>query len=139
MRRGLTLLELAVVIAIIALTAAIGTPALLRRLDRSRVRHAVSEIVSALAMARTTAVAQATHVAVLFDSVRSTVVVVAGSDTLVLRSLGEIHGIELHSNRDSTVYGPMGLGYGAANQSIVVRRGAAADTVVISRLGRVRY
>ena len=139
MRRGLTLLELAVVIAIIALSAAIVTPALLRRLDRSRVRHAVSELTSALALARTMAVARTTHVAVFFDSVRSTVVVAAGPDTLMVRALGAIHGIELRSNRDSTVYGPTGLGYGAANQSIVVRRGSAEDTVVISRLGRVRH
>jgi prepilin-type N-terminal cleavage/methylation domain-containing protein len=139
MRRGLTLLELAVVIAIIALAAAIGAPALLRRLDRSRVRHAVSEITSALALARTTAVARTTHVAVLFDSVRATVVVAAGADTIMMRSLRDIHGIELRSNRDSTVYGPTGLGYGAANQSIVIRRGSAEDTVVISRLGRVRH
>ncbi len=139
MRRGLTLLELAVVIAIIALVAAIGTPALLRRLDRSRVRHAVSEITSALALARATAVARMTHVTVVFDSVRSTVIVAAGADTLVVRALGDIHGVELRSNRDSTVYGPTGLGYGAANQSIVVRRGVAEDTVIISRLGRVRH
>ena len=87
MRRGLTLLELAAVIAIIAVAAAIGTPTLLRRLDRSRVRHAVSEITSALALARTTAVARSTHVAVLFDSVRATVVVATGADTLMVRSL----------------------------------------------------
>jgi hypothetical protein len=31
------------------------------------------------------------------------------------------------------------LGFGAANQSILVERGAAVDTVVISRLGRVRH
>ena len=139
MRRGLTLLELAVVIAIIALAAAIGAPALVRRLDRSRVRHATSEIVSALALARTTAIAREAHVAVFFDAARSTVVVALGGDTLVARALGDIHGVRLMSNRDSTVYGPTGLGYGAANQSIVVQRGSAVDTVVISRLGRVRH
>ena len=50
-------MEVTVVVVLIVLIGAIGTPALLRRLDRSRVRHAASEIVSALALARTTAVA----------------------------------------------------------------------------------
>ena len=32
-----------------------------------------------------------------------------------------------------------GLGYGAANLTLIARRGRAADTLVVSRLGRVRY
>lgn len=139
MRRGLTLIEVTVVVAIIALIGAIGTPALLRRLDRSKVRHATSEIVSALALARTTAVAQEARVSVIFDSTRSAIVVTVGEDTLVARNLGDVYGVHLRSNRDSTVYGPTGLGYGAANQSVIIRRGSAVDTVVISRLGRVRH
>ena len=132
-------MEVAVVLAIIAVVGAIATPALLRRLDRTRVRHAAGEIVSGLALARTTAVARETYVSVRFDSARSAMIIVAGSDTLLARLLGEIHGVRVRSNRDSTVYGPTGLGHGAANQSVVLRRGDAEDTVVISRLGRVRY
>jgi prepilin-type N-terminal cleavage/methylation domain-containing protein len=139
MRRGLTLLEVAVVLAIIAVVGAIAMPALLRRLDRTRVRHAAGEIVSGLALARTTAVAREMYVSVGFDSTRSAMVIVAGSDTLLARMLGEIYGVRVRSNRDSTVYGPTGLGYGAANQSIVLRRGEAEDTVIVSRLGRVRH
>ena len=139
MRRGLTLLEIAIVIAIVAVIGAIATPALLRRLDRGKVRHATSEILSTLSLARSTAVAREAPVTVTFDSVRSTVTVAADADTLLSRMLGAIYGIALRSNRDSLVYGPTGLGYGAANQSVVITRGTAADTVVISRLGRVRH
>ena len=132
-------MEVAVVAAIIVLIGAIGTPVLLRRLDRSKVRHVTSEVVSALALARTTAVARETRVSVIFDSTRSAIIVTAGQDTLIARMLGDAYGVELRSNRDSTVYGPTGLGYGGANQSVIIRRGSAVDTVVISRLGRVRH
>jgi len=132
-------MEITVVVAMIVLIGAIGTPALLRRLDRSKVRHAASEIVSALALARTTAIARETRVAVIFDSARSAIIVAAGEDTLIARMVGDAYGVQLRSNRDSTVYGQAGLGYGAANQSVIISRGSAVDTVVISRLGRVRH
>ena len=48
------------------------------------------------------------------------------------------HGVTLSATRDSMAYAPNGLGYGASNLSIIVRRGAVTDTVVVSRLGRVR-
>jgi Tfp pilus assembly protein FimT len=132
-------MEVTVVVAIIALIGAIGIPALLRRLDRSKVRHATSEVVSALALARTTAVAREARVSVIFDSTRSAIIVAVGQDTLVARMVGDIYGVTLRSNRDSAVYGPTGLGYGAANQSVILQCGSAVDTVLISRLGRVRH
>ena len=139
MRRGVTLLEVAVVVVLVALITAIATPVILRRLDRSKVRHASSEIVSALALARTTAVAREGYVTVRIDAARGAITVVTGKDTLLTRPIGEIYGVGVRSNRDSCTYGPTGLGFGAANQSILVERGSAVDTVVISRLGRVRH
>ena len=140
MRRGITLVELVLVAALVGILWAIGMPALLRHLDRTRVRHAASEITSTLALARTTAVAREAYVTTIFDSTRSSVfVVINGTDTLVTRELRILYDVEIRSNRDSMVYGPSGLGFGAANQSVTLQRGSAADTVVISRLGRVRH
>jgi hypothetical protein len=36
-------------------------------------------------------------------------------------------------------FDPHGLGVGVANLSLIIRRGRAADTVFLSRLGRIRY
>ena len=138
MRRGVTVIELTVVILVVGILCGIGMPALLRQLDRTRVRNATNEIVSALALARTTAISRGRYVAVGFDSGSAKVVVTAGTDTILIRRVGEVYGVTVRSNRDSTVYGPTGLGYGAANQSVVVSRRDVADTVIISRLGRVR-
>ena len=139
MRRGITLIELVVVAVIIGALCAIGIPRLLRHLDRTRVRHASNEIVTVLALARATAIAREALVVTRFDALHSTITVTAGNDTVAHRPLGDVHGVRVRSNRDSTVYGPAGLGYGAANQTVVIERGRAADSVVISRLGRVRW
>lgn len=138
MRKGVTLMELVLVTVIIGALCALGIPRLLRYLDRTHVRHATNEIVSTLALARSAAMARGAHVTTWFDSASSIITVTAGTDTLARRALGEIHGVRVRSNRDSTAYGPAGLGYGAANQTVIVRRGYASDSVVISRLGRVR-
>ena len=53
--------------------------------------------------------------------------------------LTEVIAAAVATNRDSMVYDARGIGYGASNLSVVIRRGRAVDTVVVSRLGRVRW
>jgi hypothetical protein len=49
------------------------------------------------------------------------------------------HGVSLTPSRTRMSYSPTGMGYGAANLSVVVRRNSVVDTVFVSRLGRVRH
>jgi hypothetical protein len=62
-----------------------------------------------------------------------------GTDTVRKRDIGAEHGVELSATRVRMSYSAMGIGYGAANLSAVVRRRSAVDTVFVSRLGRVRH
>ncbi|HEX2693542.1 MAG TPA: GspH/FimT family pseudopilin [Gemmatimonadaceae bacterium] len=139
MRYGLTLVELAVTLCILSILSATALPAAGRFLDSMEVRGAVMEIESLFSTARHLAIARGGQVAVDIDSVRATVVVSASGDTLRKAYIGIEHAVRLAVTRAGMVYSATGIGYGAANLSVVVRRNAAVDTVVVSRLGRVRH
>jgi hypothetical protein len=83
-------------------------------------------------------VLRGTRTAVRLDADRASVPVHAGADTALRRPLAAAHGVTLATTRDSAAYAPSGLGFGASNLSAVLRRGGVAETVVVSRLGRVR-
>jgi Tfp pilus assembly protein FimT len=136
-RRGATLPELMIVVLLITVLCSLVFPLVHRARDRSAAFSAAVEVRSLLAKARHLAVARRATTAVRFGTDHS-VTVFTGRDTLVRRDLAGTHGVTLAASRDSIAYGPTGRGYGAANSTIIVRRGQAADTVVVSRLGRVR-
>ena len=136
--RGYTILELVIVITIAAIVLAISVPRVVWMLDRVSVEAAVSDVISVLASARALALAGRTSVAVDVDSLAGVLRVRRGSEALQTRNISDVHGVTLRSTRDSLSYDPYGLGHGAANLSIIVRRGSAVDTVFVSRFGRVR-
>jgi type II secretory pathway pseudopilin PulG len=138
-RWGHTLLELVLVVTIIGLVSVAGVSALAQHLDRLEVRAAVAEAAGALARARDEALARHAPVSVRIDTVRATLTLRARGARPVEYALGHAHGVSLSTSRDSIAFDARGLGYGAANLTLVARRGAAADTLVVSRLGRVRW
>ncbi len=101
------------------------------------VAMAAQETVNLLALARDHAIATGDRTAVRFDVVATRVVVHAGRDTI---AVGDFHGrgLTLEATRDSLSYAPSGLGVGAANLRLVLTRSARADTITVSRLGRVQ-
>lgn len=135
--RGTTLAELLTVMAIAAIAAAVALPRLGRARDRLQVRGAVQTIGAAHAAARTLATVRGQRAVV---STRAGVLAVrVGADTITRADLAARYGVRISATRDTVAYAPTGLGYGAANTSVVVTRGAAADTVLVSRLGRARW
>lgn len=137
-RAGITIIDQLLAIALLAVLLAIGMQGIGALRDRFAVRAATRAVKDALALAREHAAASGARAAVHFASRDARVVVHAGNDSLLALSLSQAYGVSLQATRDSMAYLPSGLGFGAANVSIALTRGARQDTVTISRLGRVR-
>jgi type II secretory pathway pseudopilin PulG len=138
MRRGTTLPELLLVVAMLGLLAIVALPRAGALRDRLSVHGAANDVAALLADARERALLRTERTAFAVDIATGLAVVRIGADTLRARQLRDVHGVTVSATRDSLAYSPLGLGYGAANTSIVVRRNAAAETLFVSRLGRVR-
>ena len=139
MRNGHTLGELIVTAAIIGTLATTAMPRLGRLRDQAAVHAAASTLRAALAMARDAAMTRATPILATIDPTRSSVVVVElGGDTLLDQPLDAERQTQLSASRDTVRYGPSGRAIGASNTTLILRRRAAAETVTVSRLGRVR-
>jgi prepilin-type N-terminal cleavage/methylation domain-containing protein len=138
-RPGYTLVELALVLVVVGLMTTIAARQMLLHLDRMAARAAAGEAASVVMRARDDAVAQRAMVSVLFDTTAAALEVRARGRRTSRVALGSAHGVALSANRDSLTFDVRGLGYGAANLTLVLRRGRAAESVVVSRLGRVRY
>jgi Tfp pilus assembly protein FimT len=137
-RTGSTLIEQIVLIAVLGSCTALSVAAGARLLDTATVHGAAREVSELFALARDRAAATSTRTAVRLDAMRDRVVVYSGPDTLASLELGATRAVQLESTRDSMAYLPSGLGYGAANLRVIVSRGASRDTIMVSRLGRVR-
>jgi prepilin-type N-terminal cleavage/methylation domain-containing protein len=139
MRAAFTLLELTVALCIMSILSAIAVPRAGRLLDSIHVNGAVTEIASLFSTARHLAIARSSRTSVEIDTVARTIRVLIGSDTLRKREIGKVHDVRLSASRTRMSYSATGMGYGAANLSVVVRRNGSVDTVFVSRLGRLRH
>ena len=138
MRRGMTAVEIVVVLSIIALVIGLVVPSLSRLRDGIAVRNATAEAISAFATARRSAIVRATTAALGVDRPPGFVTVSVDGEMLLQRNLEQAYGVMLSSTRDSTAYSALGHGFGAANLSLVIARGSVAETIFVSREGRVR-
>jgi type II secretory pathway pseudopilin PulG len=138
-RNAYSLVELTVVMTIIGCCLALVAPRFAAWRDGASVRGAVREIGATFSAARQAAIARRTMVAIALDTATGTISLDAGGLRVLHRPLRDIYGIALGANRDSAVYDSRGFAYGVSNLSVVVRRGAAVDTLTMSRLGRVRW
>lgn len=136
---GFTIIEVTVVMTVAAALFAIVLPRAWAFVDSIEVRGAVTEIESMFSLARHIAIARGTQVTLDMDAPHRVISIRAGTEPIRAREIGAAHGVALSTNRTSITYSPIGVGYGASNFTMVVSRNRAADTIVVSRLGRVRH
>ena len=110
----------------------------MRPRNRSAVRNAARDARQAFSFAQRRSVSLGLRVAVWIDTAARTIVVGDADGSMLTRALGAAYGVSVMSTRDSMAYTPLGLAWGAANLTLVVQRGDAADTVTISRVGRIK-
>jgi type II secretion system protein H len=138
--RGYTLLEMLLVVILIGVAVTIVVPPLSRALDRAAVDEAAERYAALHETARELAIARGRHVRVELDSVRRQAVIALRQtattwDTLDVSPLGRAG---LSASRTMVTFSPLGIGFGASNTSIVFTCGMAAETVTVSRTGRLR-
>ena len=135
----MTLLELTVVLSVAGILFAVAAPRFVAMRDAASVHAAVSDASTAFSLARQTAIARRAPVAVVIDSTSGDLIVRSVAGRMLTRSLRRAYSVSLGANRDSVVYDAKGLGYGASNLTLTLRRGSFVDTLTMSRLGRLRY
>jgi prepilin-type N-terminal cleavage/methylation domain-containing protein len=137
-RGGLTLLELLIVVAVVGVLVGLAFPRARGATARRAVRSAARDVALLLSAGRQIAATSAQGAAVAFDEAGGAVRLVVAGDTVRTLDLAAVHGVALVTSRDSLAYDWRGLGVGAANLTVVVTRPPAAETLYVSRLGRVR-
>ena len=128
-----------ITLVILSILTAIAIPQAARLLDRIHVRGAVTDIEFVFSGARHLAIARSAQSSVEIDTATRRIYVSVGGDTVRRRDVGAEHGVQLSTTRSRMSYSATGMGYGAANLSVAVRRNSAFDTVFVSRLGRLRH
>lgn len=137
-RAAFTLLELLLVVAIIGVLTGIAIPRTRYALDRIAVGNAAADAVAMLELARHLAMTRGDRVSVDIDSAPARLTMRSGMDTIRIRNEKAMHDVRFAPSRSPVVYSQLGLGFGVSNLTLVVTRGVAAETVTVSRLGRVR-
>lgn len=135
---GFTLLELIIVMAVLSILSAVSLPRVAGQLDGIAVRGAASDAEAMLESARQIALARSARSTVDIDTARAYFLLRVGNDTLARRDEATMHQVRFTASRTSVTYNQLGMGFGVSNLTLVITRGAAAETVVVSRLGRVR-
>jgi len=140
MRRGFTLLELVVVLAIVALLTTFAVWRLVPLVDWIAADGAARDLTSALAVTRTAAVLRGTRarLRIAADSLRIDREGPAGWEPYARWAGPASAGVTLTVSNSEVVFSPLGIAWGLSNTRIVLSRGSQIETITTSRLGRVR-
>jgi prepilin-type N-terminal cleavage/methylation domain-containing protein len=139
MRRGFSLVELALVLALVGTMMALATPRLWAWRDQWAVERATRDLLVFYDVARYRAIMTSRRLRLEFSSDSLRLLEEGPPERRVLAWAGPTqHGVQLVASRRHIAIGPTGMGWGGANTKIVLRRGAAGDSLTTSRLGRLK-
>ena len=140
MRRGVTLPEVLVVLALVSVVFGIGIPRLAAPLDTLAAERAAADLVAAHARARMTAILQSRVVLLTIGADSLIIAVVTPTDTQqVWGAPGPAaNGVIVVGITRRLIFSPVGLTMGFSNARWVLTKGNARREVVMSRLGRIR-
>lgn len=137
-RRGMTLIELVLGLALLGILAGIATPRLLAWHDRIAVEATGATTRALLDEARATAIMLARPVELHMVSGVFTITTSLDTTMLVLRERAIDPMMSVTGLTRPLGFGAHGLAIGAANRTIRIEQGRIARDIVISRLGRIR-
>jgi prepilin-type N-terminal cleavage/methylation domain-containing protein len=139
MRRGFTLVEMAIALVVLGVLAGLAAPRIAGYSARLAVRRAKDETAAFYNRARIAAVYRGARVRVVFTGDSLLAVAEGAVDSTVWRIPGPArYGVVLNTSRAETRFYPNGIGLGASNTKLIFQKGTAADSLTISRLGRIR-
>jgi prepilin-type N-terminal cleavage/methylation domain-containing protein len=140
MQRGVTLVELVVVLALIGALVGWGIPRMSAGMDWLAVDTAAHEVASFYATARFAAGQHGTRVRVEFGKDTLRAVFEGVHDSLFRAQSGPArHGVAFRTSKSVIRIGSSGYGWGASNTTLVFRRGLVAESLTTSRLGRMKW
>jgi Tfp pilus assembly protein FimT len=138
MQRGVTFLELVLVLFIMGLVTGIAIPRVQRVADSLAVHHAALEIVSAHRRARMSAILQNRLLELTIRSDTLAIRVPGATEDLWHAAGPDAQSVALTGPARALVFSPVGLTVGVSNATYRLSRGTATRTVIVSRLGRLR-
>lgn len=138
MRRGFSLPELVLVLALAGILLALAVPPLAGALDRIEVGAAAGHIAAAHQRARIMAITQSRVVVLSIDSATLSIRPRNLATPLWSEPGPAASGVSLAGPTRQFTFSPQGFSLGFSNATMHLSRGAASRTVVVSRLGRVR-
>jgi hypothetical protein len=116
------------------------TPPVRRYLDSAAVGAAAERFAAVHAVARQTAISQGRLARYEVDRSTNALTLSLQSplgawDTLRAVAVGDVR---LTVSQPTVTFSPLGIGFGASNTTVIFSRGAAAETLTVSRTGRLR-
>jgi len=139
-RRGFTLTEMVVVLAVVALLTTFVVSRLVPLVDWIAADGAARDMTTALAVTRTAAVLRGVRarLRIAADSLRIDREGATGWEPYARWAGPASAGVSLTVSNPEVVFSPLGIAWGLGNTRIVLRRGSQVETITTSRLGRVR-